>query len=82
MIVKELIEILKKLDQNRVIEIQNRDGDIFTYNIDSVITAYEDSGNIIVKYNNVLHEDDLEDLSKENLRFIVLNDPVYVIQPK
>lgn len=82
MIVKDLIAKLQKLDLEKEILIQNGDGGSF--DIANITSAYFDSASFttIVEYNDPLSKEDLEDLSKENLRFIVLNKSCYIIKPE
>lgn len=80
--VKELIEGLQQLDQNRDIVIQNRDGDIFVYDIACIVQAYEDQGDILTEYEgDRISEEDLEDLNKGQIKYIATHDPVYIIKP-
>lgn len=83
--VKELVERLQNLDQNREITIQNRDGEIYAYSIGSVFQAYENQGDIFAEYEgDRISEEDIEELnlSKENIKYIATHDPVYIIKPE
>ncbi len=80
--VKKLIKELKKLNQNLDILIRSRDGEIFSYDISHVIKAYENNGNHVLEFEGHLTEEWLEDLSKEDIKYIALHKPCYVIIPE
>lgn len=82
MIVKDLIAKLQKLDLEKEILIQNRDGDVFSYGIDNIISAYvDDMGSTILEFDGEIAPEDYSDLNEEDSEFIEENESCYIITP-
>lgn len=82
MTVKDLIAKLQKLDLEKEILIQNRDGDVFSYGIDNIISAYvDDMGSTILEVDGEITPEDYLDLNEEDSEFIEQNEYCYIITP-
>ena len=80
MTVKELITKLQILNQDREILIQDRES--YSYDIVSILSSYVDEGESILEYDGEFpSNEDLEDLSKSDRKYLKENDPVYIIIP-
>ena len=79
--VKKLIKELQKLNPNRDILTRTRDGELIAYDISHIIQAYENNGKTLVEFDGDLSEEDLENSDKQDIKYIALNKPCYLILP-